>query len=86
MITRSWRAVIVRLTTMVLVFIVGMYALSVPTADTIPSFARKYALDCTACHTAPPRLNTFGERFLENGYQLPGTADGGLTGEKILGI
>ena len=69
----------------VLVFIVGMYAVSVPTADAIPSFARKYALDCTACHTAPPRLNTFGERFLENGYQLPGTTDGGLTGKKNLG-
>ncbi len=59
--------------------------MSVPTADAIPAFARKYTLNCTACHTAPPQLNTFGERFLENGYQLPGTEDGGITGKKNLG-
>lgn len=48
----------------------------------IPAFARKYNVTCTACHTAPPRLNTFGERFLENGYQLPGTEDGGYSEKK----
>ncbi len=63
----------------------GISALSVQPAQAIPAFARKYTLDCVACHTAPPRLNTFGERFLENGYQLPGTEDGGITGKKSLG-
>jgi hypothetical protein len=58
-----------------------------PTSDVhaIPAFARKYNMTCTTCHTAPPRLNTFGERFLENGYQLPGTEDGGSIGKKDLG-
>ena len=56
-----------------------------PEAHAIPAFARKYNVNCTACHTAPPILNTFGERFLENGYQLPGTEDGGITGQKKLG-
>ena len=85
LITRSVSAVIVRLTMTVLVITVGMHALPIPTANAITPFARKYAVDCTACHTAPPRLNTFGERFLENGYQLPGTQDGGTTGKKHLG-
>jgi hypothetical protein len=56
-----------------------------PQAQAIPAFARKYDVNCTACHTAPPILNTFGQRFLENGYQLPGTEDGGITGKKKLG-
>jgi hypothetical protein len=54
-------------------------------AQAIPPFARKYDINCTACHTAPPILNQFGQRFLENGYQLPGTEDGGVTGKKKLG-
>jgi hypothetical protein len=54
-------------------------------AQSIPAFARKYDVNCTACHTAPPILNTYGQRFLENGYQLPGTEDGGSTGKKKLG-
>lgn len=66
--------------------IAGMTSLFPPSeAQAIPAFARKYAMTCTTCHTAPPRLNTFGERFLENGYQLPGTEDGGSIGKKNLG-
>jgi hypothetical protein len=42
-------------------------------------------MNCTACHTAPPTLNQFGQRFLENGYQLPGTENGGIVGKKKLG-
>ena len=56
-----------------------------PDSHAIPAFARKYTLNCNVCHTRPPRLNTFGERFLENGYQLPGTEDGGIVGKKRLG-
>ncbi|MBI5411096.1 MAG: hypothetical protein HZA21_03795 [Nitrospirae bacterium] len=56
-----------------------------PEAQAVPAFARKYNLNCQSCHTRFPRLNTFGERFLENGYQLPGTEDGGITGKKRLG-
>ncbi len=38
----------------------------------VPVFARKYGFDCTMCHSAFPRLNDFGTRFRQNGYQLPG--------------
>ncbi len=55
------------------------------TAQAIPAFARKYNLNCQACHTAPPVLNQYGQRFLENGYQLPGTEDGGIVGKRTLG-
>jgi hypothetical protein len=48
----------------------------------IPAFARKYNTNCMDCHTAPPTLNAFVQRFLENGYQLPDTEDGGSTGKK----
>ena len=54
-------------------------------AEAVPAFARKYNVNCTVCHTRPPRLNTFGERFLENGYQMPGTEDGGITEKRRLG-
>ena len=54
-------------------------------AQAIPAFARKYNTNCMDCHTAPPVLNAYGQRFLENGYQLPGTEDGGSTGKKKLG-
>ena len=53
-----------------------------PDAGAIPAFARKYRVNCNVCHTRQPRLNSFGEQFLENGYQMPGTADGGVV-EKI---
>lgn len=59
--------------------------LAPPQAQAIPPFARKYNVNCTVCHTGPPRLNTFGERFLENGYQMPGTEDGGIIGKRLLG-
>lgn len=54
-------------------------------AHAVPAFARKYNVNCTVCHTRPPRLNPFGERFLENGYQMPGTEDGGITKKRRLG-
>jgi hypothetical protein len=41
-------------------------------AQAIPVFARKYGFQCTMCHAAFPRLNDFGLRYRENGYQLPG--------------
>ncbi|MEC4672741.1 MAG: hypothetical protein VST68_01005, partial [Nitrospirota bacterium] len=54
-------------------------------AQAIPPFSRKYDVNCSVCHTKPPRLNTFGERFLENGYQMPGTEDGGVIKKRRLG-
>ena len=53
----------------------------IPDAEAIPAFARKYKVNCHVCHTRQPRLNLFGEQFLENGYQMPGTEDGGIVGK-----
>src|ERR1700676_5315655 len=49
-----------------------VYALPLHTSNVraIPAFARKYGLPCSACHTAWPELNNFGQTFRDNGYQL----------------
>ncbi|PYX69034.1 MAG: hypothetical protein DMG72_21740 [Acidobacteria bacterium] len=39
-------------------------------ASAIPAFARKYGLPCSACHEAWPKLNSFGQKFKDEGYQL----------------
>jgi len=41
----------------------------------IPAFARKYNLPCSACHTAWPELNAFGQAFKDRGYQLGNDRD-----------
>src|ERR1700690_2123662 len=41
----------------------------------LPAFARKYGLRCSACHEAWPMLNTFGQKFKDNGYQLMNDRD-----------
>jgi hypothetical protein len=44
-------------------------------AAAIPAFARKYGVTCSLCHSAPPRLNAFGETFAANGFEMaPGEA------------
>lgn len=35
-----------------------------------PQFARTHRVDCSHCHSAPPRLNEQGLRFLAAGYRL----------------
>jgi hypothetical protein len=61
-----------------LIIIVSAY-LFVPDADAVPAFARQYDLQCNACHTRPPRLNSFGEQFHMMGFQIPSAArPGGL--------
>ncbi|MBI4666028.1 MAG: hypothetical protein HY751_06445 [Nitrospinae bacterium] len=40
-------------------------------ANALSQWARKYKTSCFTCHTAFPRLNYYGERFLWNGYQDP---------------
>ncbi len=44
------------------------------TALGIPAFARKHGFNCNMCHVAFPKLNDFGQRFRDNGYQIPGQA------------
>ena len=41
----------------------------------IPAFARKFGLSCSACHEAWPKLNSFGQNFKDNGYQLNNDRD-----------
>ena len=41
-------------------------------SEAIPVFARKYGFNCTMCHSSYPRLNDYGVRYRNNGYQLPG--------------
>lgn len=36
----------------------------------VPSFARQMDLQCIACHTGFPLLNTFGRTFKLTGYTL----------------
>jgi len=76
-----WRSVNVRTLVSLLMFVcVGFavlfgeiqpaYALPIYRVRAIPAFARKYGLPCSACHTAWPELNNFGQVFRDNGYQL----------------
>jgi hypothetical protein len=48
---------------------------SVRNALAIPAFARKYGLPCSACHEGWPKLNSFGQTFKDNGYQLMNERD-----------
>ncbi|MEJ2190857.1 MAG: hypothetical protein P8Y39_00730 [Nitrospirota bacterium] len=66
-------------------FSLSLCLLDVRDADAIPAFGRKYNLTCNACHTREPRLNPFGQRFQENGYQMPATEEGGRTLKELLG-
>ncbi len=40
--------------------------------EATPQFARTYRVDCSYCHSAPPRLNERGIRFLAAGYRVDG--------------
>jgi hypothetical protein len=41
-------------------------------AEATPQFARAHRVDCSHCHSAPPRLNQRGLRFVAEGYRLEG--------------
>ena len=49
-------------------------------------WSRKYEVACSVCHSAFPRLNYFGERFLRNGFQWPDLEpDGDIEGKTEVG-
>lgn len=52
-------------------------------AGAVAQWARKYKMECQACHTSFPRLTYFGEKFQRNGFQLPDTMDGDENKEKL---
>ena len=39
-------------------------------ANAVPSFARKYEMECSGCHVAYPQLNSMGRDFKEAGYRF----------------
>ena len=57
----------------VTIFALTGLILSIPqTSHSIPAFARKYGFNCNMCHVSFTKLNDFGQRYRENGYQIPG--------------
>ena len=57
-----------------------------PVASATPAFSRTTGAECLKCHSASfPRLNWMGERFMRNGFALPGEGEldlGALPEEK----
>jgi hypothetical protein len=51
--------------------LLGLFLAPRPAAA-IPVFAHRFGLTCQTCHTTVPHLTEFGERFLANGYRMPG--------------
>ena len=50
-----------------------LFAVAAPrSALAIPSYARLYNAECTACHTIYPQRNEFGIAFEKNGFVWPG--------------
>jgi hypothetical protein len=41
-------------------------------SQAVTSFAKKYNMPCSSCHTAFPQLNQFGRNFKEAGYRIDG--------------
>jgi len=75
----SWVSWLLTGASVLLMLIVGdaqpAYTLPLHKVNAIPAFARKYGLPCSACHTAWPELNAFGQVFRDNGYQLMNDRD-----------
>jgi hypothetical protein len=57
--------------TVVLAVCAALFAAAMVPALAIPVFSRKYGFGCAACHSNWPRLNDFGLRYRQNGYQIP---------------
>lgn len=50
----------------------GVIMILPDTGSAIPAFARKHGFNCNMCHTSFVKLNDWGQRFRNNGYQVPG--------------
>ncbi len=67
---------------MLIIFFAAPFLVTVPTAEAIPAFSKKYEAACSLCHDSWPRLNAQGTIFKLNGYQLPDSEDGGETAKQ----
>jgi hypothetical protein len=56
----------------ILLVLIALPLVAPAPGQAIPAFARKYGFNCMMCHTAYPKLNDWGQRYRDNGYQLPG--------------
>ncbi len=52
-------------------FVASSIAMFATSAWALPVFARKYNVQCSLCHTMPPRLTRAGVAFKENGFEMP---------------
>jgi hypothetical protein len=59
-------------TGIILIAAVALLILAPDTSQAIPAFARKYGFNCNMCHTGFTKLNDFGQRVRDDGYQIPG--------------
>lgn len=59
-----------RLQNVGIVFLFLVCVSSASLSEATPQFARVHRLDCSYCHSSPPRLNERGLRFLVGGYRL----------------
>ncbi len=55
-----------------LLVLVGILLVIPDTSSAIPAFARKYGFNCNMCHVGFTKLNDFGQRVRDDGYQIPG--------------
>ncbi len=55
-----------------ILIIMGLLSLMPKSGTAIPAFARKYGFNCNMCHTGFTKLNDFGQRIRDDGYQIPG--------------
>lgn len=67
----SGRAILAAGTTIIAVLTSILTIGAVDDAQAIPAFARKYRTACQTCHVMIPKLNSFGEAFRLNGYEIP---------------
>lgn len=55
----------------IFVVLIGFETFIPQKAEAIPAFARKYNVACNMCHVPSfPKLNDFGNRFRDQGYQM----------------
>lgn len=58
--------------TLIIVSALTLLVLLPEPSQAIPALARKYGFNCNMCHTSFTKLNDYGQRFRDNGYQQPG--------------